>query len=235
MLTIPYGSVVVSCQAPPGSPLEGPGFMAAFARSAQLGGAGGFRVEGTPDVAAVRATTDLPIIGITKHRSPDGSIYITPSFADAAAVVSAGATLVALDATGRPRPGGESLPGLVRRIHDELGVPVLGDIDSLAAGVGALEAGVDAVVSTLSGYTGGPVPRDPDLDLVGELVALDACPVIAEGRIRTPEHVERAFALGAHAVVIGGAITDPIQLTRRFVAGAAQARAVGGVAGRTSA
>lgn len=223
MLTIPSGSVVVSCQAPPGSPLEGPGFMAALARSAELGGAGGFRVEGVRDIAAVRATTGLPIIGITKHRSADGAVYITPSFADATAVVSAGATLVALDATGRPRPGGETLPDVVRRIHGELGVEVLGDVDSFSSGVGALEAGVDALVSTLSGYTGGPVPSEPDLDLVRDLVALAACPVIAEGRIRTPEHVERAFALGAHAVVIGGAITDPIQLTRRFVSGARHA------------
>ena len=33
----------------------------------------------------------------------------------------------------------------------------------------------------------------------------------------TPEHVNKAFELGAFAVVIGGAITKPISLTKKFV------------------
>jgi len=225
MLMLPFGSVIVSCQASDGSPLAGPGFMAAFARSAELGGASGFRAEGVADVEAIRQVSNLPVIGIVKRRSDAGSLFITPTFADAAAVVAAGADVVALDATNRPRPGGESLPDLVRRIHDELGAQVMGDVDSVRSADGALRAGVDVLATTLSGYTGGPIPRDPDLGLVGDLVALEACPVIAEGRISSPDHVERVFALGAHAVVIGGAITDPVQLTRRFVTRAQHALA----------
>ena len=217
MLTLPFGSVVVSCQAPHDSPFAGPNFMAAFARAAEFGGANGFRAEGLADVAAIRQISSLPIVGITKRRSGTESVFITPTFADAAAVVAAGADVVALDATERPRQDGESLPNLVRRIHEELGVPVLGDIDSVDSGITALKAGVDALATTLSGYTGGPVPEGPDLELVRDLVALKACAVVAEGRISRPDHVEEAFTLGAHAVVIGGAITDPVQLTRRFV------------------
>ena len=42
-------------------------------------------------------------------------------------------------------------------------------------------------------------------------------PVVLEGRIWTPEEVDRAFELGAHCVVIGSAITRPQLITKRFV------------------
>ena len=217
MLLVPYGSLIVSCQAEEWSPLRAPTHMAAMAQTAELGGAAGFRVEGAADVAAVRASTELPIIGIKKGERRKGQVYITAEFSDAEAVVRAGASSVALDATDRPRPGGVSLRELVARIHDELGVPVLGDVDSLESGLFARSAGVDALATTLSGYTGGQARTDPDLDLVKELVALDTCPVIAEGRFTTPDHVQLAFDCGAHAVVVGKAITDPFTITRRFV------------------
>jgi N-acylglucosamine-6-phosphate 2-epimerase len=217
VLLVPYGSLIVSCQAEEWSPLRAPTHMAAMAQTAELGGAAGFRVEGAADVAAVRASTELPIIGIKKGERGEGRVYITAEFGDAEAVVRAGASSVALDATDRPRPGEVSLSDLVARIHDELGVPVLGDVDSLQSGIFALSAGVDALASTLSGYTGGQEQTGPDLALVKDLVGLQACPVIAEGRITTPEHVQLAFEYGAHAVVVGKAITDPSAITRRFV------------------
>jgi N-acylglucosamine-6-phosphate 2-epimerase len=214
---LPSGSVVVSCQAGPESPLHGPTFMAAMARAAELGGASGFRVEGAADVAAVRSITALPVIGIKKgERAPD-KVFITARFSDAEAVVRAGADIVAVDATDRPRPGGESLVHLVSRIHAELGVPVLGDVDSARSARFARAAGVDALATTLSGYTGGPSGTGPDFLLLKDLVALDIAPVVVEGRITRPEHVERAFLCGAHAVVIGKAITDPTGITESFV------------------
>jgi N-acylglucosamine-6-phosphate 2-epimerase len=214
---LPFGSVVVSCQAGPDSPFFGPSFMAAFARAAELGGASGFRVEGAMDTQAVRQGSQLPIIGIKKGQPGSDSVYITPSFEDAQSVVAAGADIVAVDATDRPRTDSEPLRELVRRIHDELGVPVMGDVDSVSSARFALKAGVDIVATTLSGYTGGQVSEGPDLELLRDVVKLGGCPVVAEGRISQAEHVEAAFALGAHAVVIGAAITDPEQLTRRFV------------------
>jgi N-acylglucosamine-6-phosphate 2-epimerase len=42
-------------------------------------------------------------------------------------------------------------------------------------------------------------------------------PLIAEGRIATPEQAVRALALGAYAVVVGSAITRPQWITERFV------------------
>ncbi|GLY83774.1 N-acetylmannosamine-6-phosphate 2-epimerase [Actinoallomurus iriomotensis] len=213
-MILPRGSLVVSCQAPPASPFHGPAGMTLMARAAALGGAAGIRANGASDIAAIHADVDLPIIGISKTGDPDG-VYITPTFAAAAPLVSAGASIVGLDATLRPRP--ETLSGLIARIHGELGVPVLADVDSVPAGVAAASAGADLVATTLSGYTGGPVPSEPDLELVRGLAAELSCPIVAEGRYATPADVSAAFDAGATAVVVGTAITNPTAITRRLV------------------
>ena len=53
------------------------------------------------------------------------------------------------------------------------------------------------------------MPDGPDVELVAALAAALDCPVIAEGRYATPDHVRAAFAAGAWAVCAGAAITDP--------------------------
>jgi N-acylglucosamine-6-phosphate 2-epimerase len=212
------GAVIVSCQAAPGSPLDDPSMIAALVESSAIGGAGGFRVDGTANVAAVRAVSALPIIGIHKVRSADGEVWITPTLDAARRVVDAGATVVALDATDRPRPGGETSPSIIAALH-ELGVPVMADIATAAEARAAVEAGADLVATTLAGYTAGT--RDPDasapaFDLLAQISDLPV-PVVVEGRIWTVEHVVRAFEGGAFAVVIGSAITAPNLITDRFV------------------
>ncbi|MEJ3653691.1 putative N-acetylmannosamine-6-phosphate 2-epimerase [Actinomycetes bacterium KLBMP 9759] len=210
------GSLVVSCQASRSSPLHGPESMARMARAAAAAGAAGIRANGPADVAAIRAAVDLPIIGINKLGDRDG-VFITPTVDAAAAVIEAGADLVAVDGTLRPRPDGGSFADLVAAVHDRFGVPVMADVDSLDAGLAARDAGADLVASTLSGYTGGPVPPGPDLELVTALVSKLDCPVVAEGRYSTPELFRAALDAGAHAVVVGGAITDPTLITARFL------------------
>jgi putative N-acetylmannosamine-6-phosphate epimerase len=213
------GTLVVSCQAGPGNPFFSPEGMALMARAAEAGGAGAIRANGADHVAAIRAVTDLPIIGLNKLGDP-GGVFITPTFASAVGIVGAGADLIALDGTLRPRPDGQGLRHQIERIHCELGVPVLADVDSLDAGLAAREDGADLVASTLSGYTGGYTGGDalagPDVELVRSLVAQLDCPVIAESRIRTPEDVRAVFEAGAHAVVVGSAITNPMDTTSRL-------------------
>jgi N-acylglucosamine-6-phosphate 2-epimerase len=215
------GRLVVSCQAPEGSPLDAAETMAILARAAVAGGAGGIRARGAAHVAAIKAAVDVPVIGLVKRRVPGSPVYITPTFEDARVLVEAGADLVAIDATLRPRPDGIGAAALIQRIEQELGVGVVADVDSVRAGRAAAAAGATAVASTLAGYTGdAPPDRRPDLRLVRRLVdALDR-PVIAEGRYATPAQVGAAFACGAHAVVVGEAITDPVALTRRLAAAA---------------
>ncbi|PZF83634.1 N-acetylmannosamine-6-phosphate 2-epimerase [Jiangella anatolica] len=211
----PYRSIVVSCQAGPENPLHGPEPMALMARAAEAGGAAGIRANGPADVAAISAVVSVPVLGINKTGDRDG-VYITPTFESAAAVVRAGATVVALDGTDRPRPGGD-LAELIAAIHDRLGVPVMADVDTLAAGRYARAAGADLVGSTLSGYTGGEPVDGPDLALVRTLVDELDCPIVAEGRYWTRDDVLAAFDAGAHTVVVGTAVTNPMAITRRLV------------------
>lgn len=214
---LPAGSLVVSCQAQPGNPFYAPAAMALMARAAEAGGALAIRANGADDVRAIRAVTAIPIIGIDKLGDPEG-VYITPTVEAAASVVHAGADLVAIDGTDRPRP--VPLTEQIRRIHDELGVAVVADVDGVDAGLAARDGGADLVATTLSGYTGGggPVPDGPDLELVARLADKLDCPIVAEGRIRTPEQVRAAREAGAHAVVVGFAITNPMDITARLVA-----------------
>jgi N-acylglucosamine-6-phosphate 2-epimerase len=225
------GGLVVSVQAAAESPLAPAKHIAAMAKAAEIGGAAGIRAA---EVAAVKEAVALPVIGLRKRRVEGSEVYITPSLEDARAVAEAGAAIVAVDATLRPRPDGVSLASLVA----ELAVPVLADVDSLEAGIAAREAGAAAVATTLAGYTGAaatghsfaaptssaPASAGPDLELVAMLVSELDCPVFAEGRIATPEQARAAFDAGAFAVVVGTAITDPVELTRGF-ADAARRRA----------
>lgn len=216
MRSLARGTLVVSCQAGPGNPLDSPAAMALMAQAAEAGGAGAIRANGPADVAAIRAVTSLPIIGLHKLGDPSG-VFITPTYEAAMGIVAAGADLIALDGTLRPRPDGRRLDQQIRRIHDELGVPVLADVDTLEAGLAVRNAGADLVATTLSGYTNGRTPTAPDVELVRQLAAELDCPVVAEGRIRTPQDVRAVCDAGAYAVVVGHAITDPMDITSRLV------------------
>ena len=209
--------LIVSCQAREGHPLHNSRIIAALARAAEAGGAVGLRINGEADVAAVRQFATVPIIGIRKTWIEDFPVYITPTLEDAAIISAAGADVIALDATARERPGGESIAELIARIHRELGRPVMADISTVKEGEHAAALGADLVATTLSGYTVGTPPHDPDLELVRRLARVLSVPVIAEGRYRTPEQVREAFQAGAFAVVVGRAITDALAITRSFV------------------
>jgi len=212
------GGLIVSCQALAHEPLYGSEIMARMALAAQEGGAVGIRANTPSDIRAIRAAVSLPLIGLYK----DGSegVYITPTFMHARAVAEAGADIIAIDATLRPRPDGSRVEDLIGVIHRELGKPVMADISTLEEGVAAAEAGADLVSSTLSGYTPySPQMSGPDLDLVRALAARLRVPVIAEGRVHTPEQARAALTAGAWAVTVGAAITRPQVITARFVAG----------------
>jgi N-acylglucosamine-6-phosphate 2-epimerase len=218
-MLIPKGALVVSCQARADNPLHGPVYMSAMAQAAEAGGAGGIRANGEADVAAIRAVTRLPIIGIAKVWDDRFPVYITPGFAQAAQVAGAGADVVGIDATPRPR-NGEPVERLIGRIRSELGREVFADIATLEEGRAACAAGATYVATTLAGYTEETAARKsdgPDLELLSALVAEVPAPIVAEGRFDTPDLVAEAFRRGAHAVVVGTAITNPREITKRFV------------------
>ncbi len=210
--------LVVSCQAREDNPLHGSVHMSAMARAAEQGGAIAIRANGAADIAAIRAATSLPVIGIAKRRTAGFDVEITPSLADARQIAAAGAAMLAIDATPRARDG-ETLAQLFACITRELGLPIMADVATLAEGEAAARLGCAVVATTLSGYTpDSPRLEGPDFELLAQLVARVAVPVIAEGRFSTPDELARAFAIGARAVVIGTAITNPREITRRFAA-----------------
>lgn len=213
------GGLVVSCQAGPDDPLHGPVFMSAIARAAVMGGAVAIRANGPDDIAAIRQAVDVPIIGIWKVDVPGSGIWITPTIEHARAVAEAGASIVAIDATDRARADGRTASELLARVRSEISLPVMADIASIAQALAAQEAGADLIATTLAGYTDGKSQSDgPDLELVAQLAPRLRVPLIAEGRISTPDEAARAIALGAHAVVVGHAVTRPGWITARFVA-----------------
>ncbi len=218
-MLIPKGALVVSCQARADNPLHGPIYMSAMARAAEAGGAKGIRANGVEDVAAIRAVTALPIVGIAKIWDDRFPVYITPGFAQAELIARAGADIIGLDATPRPRDG-EPVEHLIGRVRAELGREVFADIATLQEGRAAHAAGATYVATTLAGYTEETASRKaqgPDLELLSALVAEISAPVVAEGRFDTPELVAEAFRRGAHAVVVGTAITNPREITKKFV------------------
>ncbi|KQT51508.1 N-acetylmannosamine-6-phosphate 2-epimerase [Devosia sp. BK] len=209
--------LVVSCQARADNPLHGAQFMGAMALAARDGGAVAIRANGPDDIAVV-TKAGLPVIGIHKVFSEHHPVYITPDFQTAAAIVEAGANIVALDCTERPRDG-EHPSVMIRRIKAELGAEVFADISTVEEGLKAADWGADYVATTLSGYTEAtmPKPSEPDLRLLENLAARLTVPVVAEGRYNTPDLVRQAFSAGAHAVVVGTMITNPREITRSFV------------------
>ena len=198
------GKLVASCQAAPADPLENTDAIRRIARAVASVGIGGLRINSAEHVAAIRQDTPLPIIGIEKHY--DGAhLRITSSFAAAERLACAGASIIALDCTGRTWNFGEPWSEIVRRIHGELHLPVMADISTFEEVVNAQNAGVDFVGTTLNGYTDYTrLVHSFDWDLLDRLVKELRVPVVAEGHLATPIEARRAIAAGAWSVVVGG-------------------------------
>lgn len=212
------GGLIVSCQAPVDSPLHNATAIAAMAEAALNRGALGVRID-TPDhIQTVRACCDRPIIGLWKQVIPPSEVYITPQFDHAEAVAQAGGDIIAVDATQRPRPGGETLGQIIQRIHQRLNRPVMADVDTLDNALKAIDAGADCVGTTLFGYTAETkTETPPGFDLLQAMVQQCSVPVICEGGIASPEQARQALDLGAYAVVVGTAITGIDSLVQRYV------------------
>lgn len=211
------GRLIVSAQAYPGEPMRDPRTTAQVAASVVRGGAAAVRVQGIADVQAVRSAVEVPVIGLWKDG--DTGVYITPTYQHAYAVALAGAHVVAVDGTRRPRPDGLTLAETIGRLHEHTTAAVMADCGSLQDALEAVRAGADLVGTTLAGYTDErPRSEGPDLELLEALREADIdVPIIAEGRIHTPQDAEAVMRAGAHAAVVGTAITHPATITSWFV------------------
>ena len=188
-----------------------PDVIAAMAEASLANGALGVRLESPEHIGAVRRRCPSAlIVGLWKRTFPASPVYITPGWEEIRAVWAAGADVVALDATDRQRPDGQELAVLINRAREELGAPLMADIDSLENGLRAAELGCAWVGTTLYGYTEQTAARKPPAwGLVGPLrQALPAeVALVCEGGIASAEQALRARSEGADAVVVGTAIT----------------------------
>ena len=213
------GGLIVSCQALEGEPLYGSIIMQKMAIAAQEGGAVGIRANSPIDIREIKKSVSLPIIGLFKKEYEDSEIYITPTIKEVEEIIEAGADIIAFDATMRNRPGGHSLDEFIyeikRMFPDHL---LMGDIATLEEGMNASRLGLDMVSTTLSGYTKYTEHiKHFDEDLLTSLLKNVELPIIAEGRVHTPELAAECIRQGSHAVVVGSAITRPKEMTTRFV------------------
>ncbi|ASQ19374.1 N-acetylmannosamine-6-phosphate 2-epimerase [Enterobacter cloacae] len=216
------GKLVVSCQALENEPLHSPFIMSRMALAARQGGAAAIRANSVVDIEAIKEQVTLPVIGIIKREYPDSEVFITATMKEVDELMTVSPAIIALDATDRARPGGESLATLVTRIRTRYpSVLLMADIATVDEAVTAQALGFDCVGTTLYGYTAqtaGHALPDDDCQFLKAVLAAVTVPVVAEGNVDTPERAARCLALGAHMVVVGGAITRPQQITERFMA-----------------
>ncbi|KRN29723.1 N-acetylmannosamine-6-phosphate 2-epimerase [Lactobacillus selangorensis] len=216
------GNLIVSCQALPDEPLysETGGIMPKMAVAAELGGASAIRANSIRDIKEIQQATKLPIIGIIKKNYPPEEPYITPTMAEVEQLVAANVDVIALDCTSRQRHDGSNVTDFIEKVQERFPKQLLmADVSTYTEGVIAYQAGADFIGTTLSGYTiDSPEHDGPDFALV-ERLASKHIPVIAEGKIRTPQMANHALQVGAMSVVVGAAITRPAEITARFVNG----------------
>lgn len=211
--------LIVSCQARVGWPMYGPEIMAAFAAAAKQGGAAGIRATGVDNIRKIKERVDLPIIGINKQFWEDYNVYITPTYESAREILEVGIDIIALDATPRKRPGGETVGGILKKIRAEYpNVLVMGEISTLDEAKAILPLGFDILSTTLSGYTEeSQEVNSVNLELIRQIHKITDTPIIAEGKIIREEEAVEAMNAGAHAVVVGTSITRPEIITERYV------------------
>ncbi len=210
--------LVVSCQAPQDSPLHDPLIIAAMAQVAVNRGAAAVRIDTPAHVQAVRRQIGkVPIIGLWKQQLEGYEVYITPRFSDAVAIAEAGADIIAIDATLRSRPQGETVASLIPKIQQELGKMVMADVDTPESALAAAEAGADLIGTTLFSYTHSTQNQiPPGWDLLRYIVNNLPTPAICEGGIASPQMGRQALEEGAYAIVVGGAITGIDDKVKQF-------------------
>lgn len=217
------GTVIVSCQATPGEPLymKDGSVMYLMARAAKLAGAKMIRTSSVRDIIAIKEETGLPVIGLIKREYPGYTGRITMTMREVDECVSAMADIISIDCTNCPRGDGLTPVEFLIKVRAKYpSIIIMADCATQEEAVAASYAGADLVGTTMNGYT--PETKDdaaagPNFDLVEKLAKSVSCPVIAEGRVHTPEQARKMLELGAWAVVVGGAITRPLEIAQRFM------------------
>ena len=216
------GTIVVSCQATPGEPLymKDQSIMYLMARAAKLAGAKMIRTSSVRDIVEIKEETGLPVIGLIKREYPGYTGRITMTMREVDECMEAMADIVSIDCTFNERADGLTPAEFLKKVKEKYpNIIIMADCATLEEAKAAYAAGADLVGSTMNGYTAATAhcKGEPNYELVSQMVAQLPCPVIAEGRVHTPEQARKMLELGAWAVVVGGAITRPLEIATRFM------------------
>jgi N-acylglucosamine-6-phosphate 2-epimerase len=223
LFQIMKGTIIVSCQATPGEPLYDPerSVMPLMARAAKQAGAKMIRTSSVRDIVGIKEETGLPVIGLIKREYPGYSGRITMTMREVDECMDALADIVSIDCTDTVRGDGLTAPEFLRQVREKYpNIIIMADCATLEEAKAAFEAGADLVGSTMNGYTAATAhcKGEPNYELVEQMVSALPCPIIAEGRVHTPEQAKKMLEIGAWAVVVGGAITRPLEIASRFMA-----------------
>ncbi|MGE7367202.1 N-acetylmannosamine-6-phosphate 2-epimerase [Desemzia incerta] len=217
------GGLIVSCQALPDEPLHSSYIMGRMAVAAEQGGAVGIRANTREDIIEIKKNTELPVIGIVKRDYEDSPVFITATMKEIDELMESGCEMIALDATDRIRPNGQTLQEFVSTIREKYGdIQLMADCSTVEEVFEAERLGFDVVSTTLMGYTEASKGHDiaeNDFARLKEVLARVKAPVIAEGNVNTPAKAKRCLELGVTSVVVGSAITRPQLITKTFVEG----------------
>ncbi len=214
------GKLIVSCQALPDEPLHSSFIMGRMALAAKQGGAFGIRANTKEDILEIQSQVNLPIIGIVKRDYADSSVYITPTLKEIEELMEVQPEIIALDATGRLRPGQTELSDFFFRLKEAYPSQLwMADCSTVEEALYADQLGFDFIGTTMVGYTpqsqGMKIEAD-DFYILRQIVEHASHPVIAEGNIDTPAKAKRVIELGSFCVVVGSVITRPQLVTRAF-------------------
>lgn len=213
------GKLIVSCQAEGDSPFNSPDGVTMFAKAAIIGGASAIRSEGIEKTKMIIEQTNVPVIGLVKSKFEDGSVRITGTFKDVENLISIGTHIIAIDGTFRIREN-LSGPDFIKQVKTKYKCLIMADIAIEDEAIACAEAGADLISTTLNGYTPETIKdkiHSPNFELVKSLIKKIKIPIVAEGRINTPEAAKKMIELGAYSVVVGTAITRPHIITSWFV------------------
>ena len=212
--------LVVSCQALENEPLHSSFIMGRMAKAAKEGGASGIRANTVDDISEIKKVVNLPIIGIIKKEYSGSNVYITPTMKEIDMLVESGSEIIALDATLRIRPENKEINDFFKEVRKKYPNQIfMADIATLEEAINAEKIGFDFIGTTLHGYTEntkGKNIADNDFNFLKKILSEVKKPVIAEGKIDTPEKAKRVLELGVFCVVVGGAITRPQLITKTF-------------------
>lgn len=221
MLDKVKSELVVSCQALDNEPLHSSYIMGRMAIAAEEGGAKGIRSNSKEDIIEIKKNSDLPVIGIVKRDYEDSEVFITATMKEIDELAESKCDMIALDATDRIRPNGETLETFVQAIRSKYpSILLMADASTVEEVIEAEKIGFDCVSTTLMGYTKkseGQNIADNDFERLKIILDTVNVPVIVEGHIDTPEKAKRCKELGVHSIVVGSAITRPQLITAGFV------------------